>query len=105
MIDAIIEAKGILAVAARNLDCSRQTVHNYVNRYATVREAYEDANETNIDFVENKLMQQINNGNVTAMIFFLKTKAKHRGYVERREFTGDDGKPIQVEYVNDWRDA
>ena len=25
------------------------------------------------------------------MIFFLKTKAKHRGYIERQEITGKDG--------------
>lgn len=30
----------------------------------------------------------------SAVIFFLKTKGKHRGYVERSELTGKDGAPI-----------
>jgi len=89
MIDAIQDAKGILAAAARKIGCSRTTVHRYVNNYATVKDAYEEANETNIDFVESKLMEQVNSGNITAIIFFLKTKAKHRGYVERQEVVGE----------------
>jgi hypothetical protein len=44
-------------------------------------------------------------GNVTAIIFYLKTQAKDRGYVERQELTGADGGKLQVEYVNDWRSA
>ena len=84
MIEVIQDAKGILTVAARKLECSRNTVYRYINKYATVKDAYEEANESNIDFVETKLMEQINKGNITAIIFFLKTKAKHRGYVERQ---------------------
>jgi len=96
MIDAIQDAKGILTVAARKLQCSRMTVYRYINKYNTVKDAYEEANESNIDFVETKLMEQINKGNITAIIFFLKTKAKHRGYVERQEFTGKDGEKLET---------
>lgn len=85
VIEAITDAKGLLTVAARRLGCSRQTVYNYMEKHEAIREAYNDANESNIDFVENKLMMAINNDNTTAIIFFLKTKGKDRGYVERRE--------------------
>lgn len=101
VIKAIEEAKGILAEAARILGCTRRTVHNYVNRYPTVRTVYEDETEKSVDFAEGKLMDLIRAKNVSAIIFFLKTKAKHRGYVERQEIA-HDGK-IQIEFVNDWR--
>ena len=106
MIDAIQDAKGILTVAARKLQCSRMTVYRYINKYATVKEAYEEANESNIDFVETKLMEQIGKGNITAIIFFLKTKAKHRGYVERQEPTGAEGNEIvfNAKYADGIRD-
>ena len=106
MIDAIQDAKGILTVAARKLQCSRMTVYRYINKYNTVKDAYEETNESNIDFVETKLMEQINKGNITAIIFFLKTKAKHRGYVERQELTGAEGNEIvfNVKYADGIRD-
>ena len=101
MIDAIQDAKGILTVAARKLGCSRTTVYRYMERYSTIKDAYQEANESNIDFVETKLMEQINKGNITAIIFFLKTKAKHRGYVERQEVAGTDGGEIVFRVVRD----
>lgn len=96
MITAIKQNNGILAKAAQSIGCARSTVSKYIEDYATVRAAYEEANETNIDFVESKLMQNIQAGDTTAIIFFLKTKAKGRGYVERQEITGADGDAVHV---------
>lgn len=45
------------------------------------RSRYEEIQEKTIDYVENKLLQQINEGNLQAITFFLKTKGKNRGYV------------------------
>lgn len=90
MVETIYESKGILAIAARKLACTRQTVHNYVNRYATVKAALEDARETNVDYVEGKLMQAIDSGNIAAIMFFLKTQGKNRGYIERQEIDHSD---------------
>ena len=41
------------------------------------------------DFAEGKLMQQIDGGNITAIIFYLKTQAKDRGYIEKVEHEFD----------------
>jgi hypothetical protein len=38
-----------------------------------------------IDFAESQLHKQIKEGSTAATIFFLKTKGKQRGYVERIE--------------------
>ena len=103
MAQAIISADGILAKAARDLKCTRQTVHNYVNKYATVRQAYEEANDKFIDEAEEQLQRHVKRGSLPAIMFVLKTKGKHRGYVERQEVSGPDGDKLQVlvEYVND----
>lgn len=39
-----------------------------------------------LDFAESELFKQIKEGNITGVIFFLKTKGKKRGYIERSEF-------------------
>ena len=103
MIQAIYESKGILASAARRLGCTRQTVHNYVNKFQTVKAAYEDARESNIDYVEGKLMYAIEKGHVPAIIFFLKTIGKNRGFVERQEVAGVSDAPMHI--VVNWEDG
>lgn len=96
MIDAIQDAKGILAAAARSLGCSRTTLYNYMERYSTVKDAYTESRETLLDFTEQQLFKQVSEGNITAIIFTLKTIGKRRGYVERQEVTGKDGDVIRV---------
>jgi hypothetical protein len=99
MIDAIQAAEGNLTEAARIIGCSRTTIYNYMEKYVTVKQTYEEVNEKTIDWVEDKLLDQCRRGNMTAIIFFLKTKAKHRGYVERQEFTGKEGKDLIPENI------
>lgn len=106
--NALIEAKGFVSVAAKNLGCAPNTVRNYIKRYATCAQAVEDTREEMKDFAESKLFTEIKNGNITAIIFYLKTQAKDRGYVERAERTGADGGPLQVgivEIVKDYGGA
>jgi hypothetical protein len=103
VIRAIEGAEGNLTQAAKNLGCARGTVYKYINDFATVKAAFEDVNERTIDMVEGQLMTQVKRGNMTAIIFYLKTKAKHRGYVERQEIKHDGS--LEIEYVNDWRHA
>lgn len=45
----------------------------------------DDYDESLGDLAESKLMMAINEGNLTAIIFYLKTKHKGRGYVEGQE--------------------
>jgi len=52
------------------------------------------------DFAESKLMEAINNNELTGVIFYLKTKHKHRGYIERVEqnIGGQrDGVPVALD--------
>lgn len=55
-----------------------------------------DARESMIDTAESMLYKQIGEGNTTAIIFFLKTQGRQRGYIERQELTGADGERLSV---------
>jgi hypothetical protein len=103
MIAAIEKARGFVTKAADILGVSRQTFYVYLKRYPTVQDTLENTREKRHEWVESKLMQQIDNDNLTAIIFYLKTQGKHLGYVERQEFTGKDGDELTVRFV--WKDV
>ena len=90
---------GFVTAIARHVGCSRQTVYSAIENYATVRQAIHDEKETLKDMVEGQLLTQIKEGNTTAAIFYLKTQAKDRGYVERQEVTGADDGPVVINVV------
>ena len=91
MIEVIKNSRGFVTEAADKLGVSRQTFYTYLKKHVTAQRALEDARERRHEMVENKLMSLIAQGNVAAVIFYLKTQAKHLGYVERQEITGKDG--------------
>ena len=96
MISALKEARGFVSHACEILKCSRSHFYVKMRQFVTVQQALEDIREERHDFVENKLMKLIGDDNITAIIFYLKTQAKQRGYVERQELTGPDGRPIET---------
>ena len=98
IIDALREKHGNLSAAARYLGCDRHTVTRYINTYPTVKAVADEERETLIDFAENQLFKQVQDGNITAIIFTLKTIGKSRGYVERQEVTGADGGAVVVKW-------
>lgn len=86
-IAAIEDSGGFVTQIAKRLDCTRKTVYNLIDKYPTVKEALEDEREKLKDMTEGKLLAQIKTGNMTAIIFYLKTQAKDRGYIERQDIT------------------
>lgn len=63
---------------------SRNTVYDWMKK-PDFKAAVDAINEASIDYVESKLMTAIQNDNITAIIFYLKTKGKKRGYIETIE--------------------
>lgn len=103
IIEALRDSQGMVAVAARSLGVSRQTIYNRMEKSPEVREAIEEAREFTTDRAETKLFQAIEEGEGWAVCFYLKCQGKERGYIERQqhEHTGKDGGPIQTEDVTE----
>jgi hypothetical protein len=81
---ALSGVAGNVTAACKSANVSRQTYYNWLkdDDFAT---AVDEVNEANLDYAESKLQALIRQENPTAIIFYLKTKGKKRGYVERIE--------------------
>ena len=78
------------------MNCALSTVAYYVERYPEVAAAKREISDAFIDLAESQLVESVRGGNLTAVIFTLKTRGKDRGYSERQEVTGPGGTAISV---------
>lgn len=97
---AIKEKRGNLAAVGRKFGISRQAVYKRVQKSDKLQNAFQEARESMLDNAETELYEQALNGNVTALIFLLKTQGKGRGYIERQEITGKDGDALRVKFID-----
>ena len=86
-------------MAAKRAGVSYTTINRYAAEFPSVKEAIQEAKESMLDFTENKLFTQIKEGNLTAIIFYLKTQGKARGYIEKQEIGNPEGESFKIEYV------
>lgn len=93
-LDAYDKSGCNVSVACKVSNVGRRTVYDWIEQSSEFAAAKEEIDEANIDYVETKLMKRIQDDDLTAIIFYLKTKGKKRGYVERVESTGADGSPL-----------
>ena len=96
-VEALRAARGLVSVAAERLGMTPNGVYKAIQRMPELREVQEEATEKMLDFAEAKLYQHIADDNLQATVFYLKTRGKHRGYVEKQEQAGE--MRVVVEHV------
>lgn len=120
LLEALETYHGIISDSCRKVGISRQTYYDWLKNDPDFKLAAEEINESAIDFVEGKLFERITGvliktGEVDgediiyktppsdpALMFYLKCKAKHRGYVERSEWApvDPDGNALILPQIN-----
>ena len=100
--EALIESGGIQSAASqwlaakKGLSISRSGISRRVAKSPELQAACEEATERVLDVAENRLLKMINEGDRTAIIFFLKCKGKSRGYIEGREISSEVRATVKV---------
>lgn len=86
------DSAGIVGAACERAGVSRSTYYRWREEDESFRERADDIIEGQVDFVENRLLKKIQDGDTTAIIFYLKTKGKKRGYSEKAVAAPTGGK-------------
>lgn len=101
-IENLHQAFGNITKACSTCGISRQTYYDWKKEDEEFNYHVENIEEYIIDTVENHLLDQIKEGNTVATIFYLKTKGKKRGYVERSEIDhttkGESFNPTPIKF-------
>lgn len=85
LLEALEKSLGVVTSACKIANCSRETFYKYCKEDEEFKSKVDDISNITLDFAESQLHKQIKEGNTTATIFYLKTKGKNRGYIERSE--------------------
>ncbi len=96
---AIDKSGGYVSLIAERVGCAPKTVYKWISKDEDVREAIEKEKLKQIDHAEGKLQSLIQKENPTAIIFYLKTQGKDRGYVERQEVAGVAESPLSFRWT------
>ena len=78
-LDVLEKSLGVVSVALQKCDMERAQYETWLKN-TEFKKRIDRINEMSIDFVENKLLLKIKDGDLSAIQFYLKTKGKKRGY-------------------------
>ena len=81
-LEALKRNRGNISAACKAVNISRPTFYEWRDNNPEFAQAAEDVREELIDMAEDTLLTMIKEKNVIATLFFLKTQAKSRGYIE-----------------------
>ena len=85
LIEAMTANLGIVTASCVQAKLSRGSFYTYYNTDPKFKKAIDDIADQALDYVEGKMFSLIENEDVASTLFYLKTKGKKRGYIERSE--------------------
>ena len=103
VIEALESSLGVVSEACKEAGVGRTTFYKWMREDPEFKEEVDSIEDYALDFVESKLYGQIKKGDTTAIIFYMKTKGKKRGYIEKTQFehSGEINLPtIKVEVIS-----
>ena len=100
MLQALEQSLGVVTSACKSVGIARETHYRWMREDVEYKDAVADIENVALDFAESQLHKQIKGGNPTSTIFYLKTKGKSRGYVERQEIQHDGGEGLRIEIID-----
>ena len=85
MIEALKASLGVVTTASKKANIERTTHYKWLAQDAKYAEQVEAIKDIALDFAESQLHKRMQNGSDTAIIFYLKTQGKKRGYIEKQQ--------------------
>lgn len=85
MLKALEDSLGIVTTASKAANISRTQHYKWLQDDEEYAKDVKSAEDMALDMAESSLHKQIKDGTPSSTIFYMKTKGKKRGYVEKQE--------------------
>jgi len=97
ILEALEKSLGVVTTACKTVGIGRTIFYEWLKSDEEFAKQVNDVSNIALDYAESQLHKQIGDGSTSATIFYLKTKGKKRGYVERAELDLQSGdEPIKI---------
>jgi ACT domain-containing protein len=109
LLEALSETQGLVYHACKRAgNISRSTYYRYLQEDQEFAKAVDEIQQAQIDYVEGQLIKNIAQQKETSIIFYLKTKAKDRGYTDKSSLDITSGgksiTDIKIEVIDTGKD-
>lgn len=94
---ALERSLGIVTPACKEVGVSRDTFYRYCKEDPEFKRKVDDINEITLDFAENQLLKKIKEGSEKSIMFYMRYKARRRGYTDSIDITSG-GAPIVISF-------
>lgn len=103
MLAALEEHLGVVTDAINDpkVTIHRSTHYEWLRQDPEYKRRVDDIAEISLDFVESHLFKQVKAGDASLIRFYLKTRGRGRGYVEKQDVVLNAGEG--TEQVIEWR--
>ena len=101
LLKALEKSLGIVSTACEAASISRTTYYKYYNEDKDFKRSVDSISDIALDCAESQLFELIKEKNVTAIIFYLKTKGKKRGYIEKQESRDNSNNITGIKLISD----
>ena len=100
LIEALEKSLGIVTPACKEVGVSRETFYRYYREDADFKAEVDSINDITLDFVENQLLKKIKEGSERSILFYMKYKARKRGYSDSIDITSDGKSISQIKFIH-----
>lgn len=99
LLEALERSLGIVTPACKEVGIARNTFYDYYKNDPDFKAAVDDINEITLDFAENQLLKKIKEGSERSILFYMKYKARKRGYSDSLDITSGGEKITEIKLI------
>lgn len=96
---ALMANNGKISKTAASLHISHWSLKQHLNKNPELMKLMVVGKEAELDYVEDKFMDAVKLGNLSAMIFYLKCQGRSRGWIERPEDSKTNKPNVTFKYT------